>query len=121
MRRVGAELSRAKLASLAGLSEATIKFLETGRIDKPSMRTLLKLLRTAELGLTLTDLPEPLARSVVPYLRLDSPQPETTHTTPRTHAQPSLSLRCFVDEPGLQSLGASDCAVWAARERDVFP
>lgn len=76
-RRISAQLSRLKLGQLTGLSEATIKFLETGRIDKPSMRTLLKLLRTSELGLTLTDLPEPLARSVVPYLRLDFPQPET--------------------------------------------
>ena len=75
-RRISAHLSRLKLGRLAGLSEATIKFLETGRIDKPSMRTLLKLLRTSELGLTLSELPEPIARSVVPYLRLDSPQPE---------------------------------------------
>ena len=77
MRRISAHLSRLKLGRLAGLSEATIKILETGRIDKPSMRTLLKLLRTSELGLTLSELPEPIARSVVPYLRLDSPQPES--------------------------------------------
>ena len=76
-RRISANLSRLKLGRLAGISEATIKFLETGRIDKPSMRTLLKLLRTSELGLTLNELPEPLARSVVPYLRLDSPKNET--------------------------------------------
>jgi transcriptional regulator with XRE-family HTH domain len=76
-RRISAQLSRLKLGQLAGLSEATIKFLETGRIDKPSMRTLLKLLRTSELGLTLSELPEPLARSVMPYLRLDSSQTES--------------------------------------------
>lgn len=75
-RRISAHLSRLKLGRLAGLSEATIKFLETGRIDKPSMKTLLKLLRTSELGLTLSELPEPIARSVVPYLRLDSPPTE---------------------------------------------
>ena len=79
-RRISAQLSRLKLGQLAGLSEATIKFLETGRIDKPSMKTLLKLLRTSDLGLTLSELPEPLARSVVPYLRLDAPQTENTGT-----------------------------------------
>ena len=87
-RRISAHLSRFKLGHLAGLSGATIKFLETGRVDTPSITTLLKLLRTSELGLTLRDLPEPIARAVVPYLRLDSPQIEN-----KDAGVESLSLR----------------------------
>ena len=79
-RRISAQLSRCMLGHLAGLSEATIKFLETGRVDNPSITTLLKLLRTSELGLTLSELPEPMARAVVPYLRLDFPQIENMGT-----------------------------------------
>lgn len=52
----------------------------TGRVDNPSITTLLKLLRTSELGLTLSELPEPMARAVVPYLRLDFPQIENMGT-----------------------------------------
>ncbi len=57
MKRVVAGLSRLALARLAGLSEATIKFIEKGRTKTPSEDSLLRLLRTKELRLCMTDLP----------------------------------------------------------------
>lgn len=68
VKRVVAGLSRLVLARLAGLSEATIKFLEKGK-TRPTERTLLRLLRTKELGLCLTDLPEPDWRRMQKYFR----------------------------------------------------
>ena len=68
-RRTLAKLSRARLARLAGLSEATIKFIE---FDKhcPTKQTRLKLLAisdlslsTDELGLNPQALPPPKQRS----------------------------------------------------------
>ncbi|MBL9043146.1 MAG: helix-turn-helix transcriptional regulator [Myxococcales bacterium] len=67
-RRVTAGLSRQKLADLSGLSECTVKFIETGR-TRPKASTLLRLLKTRELGLLLSDLPEHIAAQVQPFLR----------------------------------------------------
>ena len=47
--RTSAALSRQKLANAAKLSEATIKFLENGRM-KPSARTVLRLMNVPSLG-----------------------------------------------------------------------
>ncbi len=57
-RRELAGLSRRRLAQLAEVSEATIKFIELGRTH-PSRRTLLQLLLVPGLGLVTSDLPIP--------------------------------------------------------------
>ncbi len=49
-RRVSARLSRARLARLAGLCEATIKLIEKDR-TRPRKETLLRLLAVTELML----------------------------------------------------------------------
>lgn len=67
VRRLLANLSRQRLASISGLSEATIKFLEMGRTE-PSLRSLLNLLRAPSLGLYLFDLPEPYQSQVRKFL-----------------------------------------------------
>ena len=58
VKRVIAGLSRSGLAKRAGLSECTIKLIEKGK-TRPTESTLLRLLTTKELGLQLSDLPEP--------------------------------------------------------------
>lgn len=50
-RRISARLSRARLAHLSGLCEATIKLLEKDR-TRPRKETLLRLLAVTELMLT---------------------------------------------------------------------
>ncbi len=67
VRRLLANLSRQRLAANAGLSEATIKFLEMGRTE-PSLRSLLNLLQAPSLGLYLFDLPEPYQTQVRKFL-----------------------------------------------------
>ena len=62
-RRFASRLSRQSLARLTQLSEATIKFVETGR-TKPTVRTIAYLLLVPELELTLEDVP-PLWREQV--------------------------------------------------------
>ena len=54
-RRVSARLSRARLARLSGLCEATIKLIEKDR-TRPRRETLLRLLAVTELMLTPEDL-----------------------------------------------------------------
>lgn len=54
-RRVLAGLSRSSLAGLAGLSEATIKFIEFGK-HRPRKKTLLKLYAVSYLSLSADDL-----------------------------------------------------------------
>ncbi len=61
--RLRVEASRCRLVSVglakrAGLSECTIKLIEKGK-TQPRESTLLRLLTTKELGLQLSDLPEP--------------------------------------------------------------
>lgn len=55
-RRNAAGFSRLQLARKANLSDATIKFTETGR-HPPSRATLIRLLAVVELGLTWDDVP----------------------------------------------------------------
>ena len=50
-RREAARLTRKSLASKAGLSSATIKFLETGRLTHTSKKTAVRLIQVAELSL----------------------------------------------------------------------
>ena len=59
---------RQKLASTCLVSQCTVKFIETGR-TRPTASTLLRLLKTRELGLLLSDLPEHIAAKVQPFLR----------------------------------------------------
>ncbi len=73
-RRERAGLSRLRLAQLAELSEATIKFIELGKTS-PSRRTLLRLLLVPGLGLVNDDLP-------IPRREL----PAGTYATPRSPA-----------------------------------
>lgn len=54
-RRLSARLSRAALGKKTGLSEATIKFIETAR-TRPTRGTLLRLMAVEELQLTWADL-----------------------------------------------------------------
>ncbi len=58
LRREAAGLSRRRLANLARLSEATIKFIETAR-TRPTRATLLRLLLVNDLRLLPTELPLP--------------------------------------------------------------
>ncbi len=58
LRREAAGLSRRRLANLAHLSEATIKFIETAR-TRPTRATLLRLLLVSDLRLLPTELPLP--------------------------------------------------------------
>jgi transcriptional regulator with XRE-family HTH domain len=70
-RRLQARLSRAALGKKTGLSEATIKFIETAR-TRPTRGTLLRLMAVEELQLTwadlaiLRELPLPIERSTTP-------------------------------------------------------
>ena len=68
VKRVIAGLSRSGLAKHSGLSECTIKLIEKGK-TQPRESTLLRLLTTKELGLLLTDLPEPDLRRMRKYFR----------------------------------------------------
>ncbi len=54
-RRTLAQLSRARLAHLTGLSEATIKFIEFGK-HSPTRQTRLKLLAISDLSLSTDEL-----------------------------------------------------------------
>jgi transcriptional regulator with XRE-family HTH domain len=56
-------LSRQRLGDAAKLSEATIKFLEKGRM-KPSARTVLRLMNVPSLGLVTDDLPVALRETI---------------------------------------------------------
>ena len=73
-KRMRAKLSRARLARLAGISEATIKFIETARTQHRHS-TLLRLLsvsalalRPAELGLDIVVARTPLRAVTAPFL-----------------------------------------------------
>ena len=68
VKRVIAGLSRSGLAKRAGLSECTIKLIEKGK-TRPTESTLLRLLTTKELGLQLSDLPEPDFRRMQKFFR----------------------------------------------------
>ena len=81
VKRVIAGLSRLKLAKRAGLSECTIKLIEKGK-TRPTESTLLRLLTTKELGLLLTDLPEPDLRRMRKYFR----KKERDSVEPHLHA-----------------------------------
>ena len=50
-RREAARLTRKSLASKAGLSSATIKFLETGRLTHTTRKTAVRLIQVVELSL----------------------------------------------------------------------
>ena len=50
-RREAARLTRKALALKAGLSSATIKFLETGRLTHTSRKTAVRLIQVVELSL----------------------------------------------------------------------
>ena len=68
-RRIDAHLSRQSLAKLTQLSEATIKFIESGR-TKPTVRTFAYLLQVPKLALTLDDVPPLLREQVRDVLEL---------------------------------------------------
>lgn len=53
--REAARLTRSALALKAGLSSATIKFLETGRLAHTSKATAVRLIQVAELSLSWAD------------------------------------------------------------------
>lgn len=55
-RRILAALSRREVAEKSGLSECSIKFIESAR-TRPRLATLLALMRISELDLQLEDLP----------------------------------------------------------------
>jgi len=61
--RTGGRLSRRSVAKLSGISEATVKFIETNR-TKPTLMTLLALLSVPQLGLTVEDCPSRLRDSL---------------------------------------------------------
>lgn len=54
-RREAARLTRKALATKAGLSSATIKFLETGRLTHTSKATAVRLIQVVELSLGWAD------------------------------------------------------------------
>ena len=54
-KREAARLTRSALALKAGLSSATIKFLETGRLAHTSKATAVRLIQVAELSLSWAD------------------------------------------------------------------
>ena len=68
-RRFASRLSRQSLARLTQLSEATIKFIESGR-TKPTVRTFAYLLQVPKLELTLDDVPPLLREQVRDVLEL---------------------------------------------------
>lgn len=73
--RLAAQFSRAELAKRAGLSDATIKFLETCRV-RPTTNSVSALLSVPELGLPLDAMPTFLRDAVAPILA----QKQTTQT-----------------------------------------
>ena len=68
-RRYLAKLSRARLARLARLSEATIKFIEAGR-HLPTKKTRMKLLAVSDLALTHEEL-----GIHPPFIQIPKPSP----------------------------------------------
>ena len=77
--RTAARLTRLSLAKRSQVSEATIKFIETGH-TKPMVSTIAYLLQVTELELTLDDVPLSLREQVRDVL--DPPQMPVCQATP---------------------------------------